>query len=219
MLESTRGRELKDAYDPNRLNLIFRKHSEPWYGIGMMHLERTHRRCVSFVEHVIDTVLRQELPGLPSRVTQAIKDYLSQALEKQKKKAEEELRAIEQDRRQPAQTQSKRFEKLARQLKVNKNFALVNRVAEEEFPYAGQASTTPTSARDSMTRERDNRPITPTVAPPSANPTRFTPAHIDRVLAQDSRAEAAEEIGKRMIIYYEVSSHCMRFISLSKLLP
>ena len=204
MLESTRGRELKDSYDPNRLNLLFRKHSEPWYGIAMMHLERAHRRCVTFVEHIIDTVLREELPGLPKRVTQALKDNLFTALEKQKKKAEDELRAIEQDRRQPAQTQSKRFEKLARQLKVNKNFALVNRIAEEEHPYMAQANAAPTQGRDASGREKDNRPMTP-ATPGNANPTRFTPAHVDRVLAQDSRAESAEEIGKRMIIYYEVS--------------
>lgn len=211
MLESTRGRELKDSYDPTRLNLLFRKHSQPWYGIAMMHLERAHRRCVTFVEHIIDIVLREELPGLPKRVTQDMKNNLFQALEKQKKKAEEELRNIEQDRRQPAQTQSKRFEKLARQLKVNKNFALVNRVAEEEYPYMQQATAaTPTQGREGASAgagaggQRDNRPVTP-ATPGSANPTRFTPAHVDRVLAQDTRAESAEEIGKRMIIYYEVS--------------
>ena len=204
MLESTRGRELKDSYDPNRLNLLLRKPSELCYGIGMMHLERAHRRCVTFVEHIIDTVLREELPALPKRVTQAIKDHLYQALEKQKKKAEDELRAIEQDRRQPAQMQSKRFEKLARQLKVNKNFALVNRIAEEESSYMPQANPTPTQNPHPSGKERETEPITP-ATPNIASPTRFTPAHVDRVLAQDSRAESAEEIGKRMIIYYEVS--------------
>ena len=218
MLESTRGRELKDSYDPTRLNLLFRKHSEPWYGIAMMHLERAHRRCETFVEHIIDIVLRDDLPALPKRVTQSIKDNLKEALQKQKKKAEVELRAIEQDRRQPAQTQSKRFEKLARQLKVNKNFALVNRIAEEEAPYMNQQQqqsqqvNTPNgpqgTGRDGGNngKERETRPITP-ATPATAiptNPTRFTPLHVDRVLAQDSRAESAEEIGKRMIIYYEV---------------
>ncbi|EXJ75299.1 uncharacterized protein A1O5_01995 [Cladophialophora psammophila CBS 110553] len=197
MLESTRGRELKDSYDPNRLNLLFRKHSEPWYGIAMMHLDRAHRRCVAFVEHIIENVLRKELPAVPTRVSQAIKDHLYQALEKQKKKAEDELKAIEQDRRQPAQTQSRRFEKLARQLKADRNFALVNRVAEEEDPYMANASPTKTESLN----EREN--IMPPPTPGSA--TRFTPAHVDRVLAQDSRAESAEEIGKRMIIYYEIA--------------
>ena len=222
MLESTRGRELKDSYDPNRLNLLFRKHSEPWYGIGMMHLERAHRRCVSFVEHIFDTVLSQELPGLPKRVTQAMKDNLFSALGKQKKKAEDELKAIEMDRRQPAQTQSRRFEKLARQVKVNRNFALVNRVAEEEGPYVPANSNAAQGGGEggirNRERERDttNRPMTPgsaTAPPISANPTRFTPAHVDRVLAQDSRAESAEEIGKRMIIYYEVRSATFRLLT------
>jgi hypothetical protein len=210
MLESTRGRELKDSYDPNRLNLLFKKHSEPWYGIGMMHLERAHRRCVAFVDHIIDTVLRAELPALPNRVLQAMKDNLYQALEKQKKKAEDELKAIEQDRRQPAQTQSKRFEKLARQLKLNKTFAMINQVAEEESQYYPPPQTPNQNGQQQQNmswRERD-RPTTPatTAPPPPANPARFTPAHVDKVLAQDSRAESAEEIGKRMIIYYEVGS-------------
>ncbi|OAL40381.1 hypothetical protein AYO20_00117 [Fonsecaea nubica] len=199
MLESTRGRELKDSYDPNRLNLLFRKHSEPWYGIARMHLDHAHRRCVAFVEHIVENVLRKELPALPTRVSQAMKDHLYQALEKQKKKAEDELRAIEQDRKQPAQTQSKRFEKLARQLKINKNFALVNRVAEEEYAYMPNAAS---PARTESVNERENMPPPP---PTPGSATRFTPAHVDRVLAQDSRAESAEEIGKRMIIYYEIS--------------
>jgi hypothetical protein len=208
MLESTRGRELKGTYDPKRMNLLFRKHSAPWYGIATKHLERAHRRCGTFVDHIVDNVLQDQLPALPKRVTRAIKEHLKNALEVQKKKAEEELRAIEDDRRQPAQTQSKRFEQRARQMRVNKNFAMINRVTEEESAYLEQKDAHG-HGRDG--RERDTVPMTPATpgsagVSASANPTRYTPAHVDRVLAQDSRAESAEDIGKRMIVYYEVNS-------------
>ncbi|EXJ55311.1 hypothetical protein A1O7_08238 [Cladophialophora yegresii CBS 114405] len=214
MLESTRGRELKDSYDPKRMNLLFQKHSAPWNEIAKKHLERAHKRCGTFVDHIIDHVLQDHLPGLPKRVTQAIKEHLKRALEAQKRKAEDELRAIEDDRRQPAQTQSKRVEQRARQMRANKMFAMINRVTEEESAYLEQTNATASHAqeqrRDGWEKERDAVPMTPGTPGraslnASGNPIRYTPAHVDRVLAQDSRAESAEEMGRRMIIYYEVA--------------
>lgn len=199
MLESTRGRELKDSYDPNRLNLIFRKHSEPWHGIAMVHLDRAHRRCLAFVKHVIDKDLLNELPSIPNRVAEEMKYHLTEALAVQRKKAEDELYGLELDRRQPAQTQSKRFEKLARQLKMDKTYVRVNRLAHEE-----EYSAPPSATLKEREKENTFAPLPATPATPSGA-ARFTPAHVSRVLAQDSRSESAEEIGKRMKIYYDVS--------------
>lgn len=206
MLKQTRGRELKESYDPNRLNLLFRLHSKPWNGIARRHLNNAHDRCVAFINRIIDTVLREQLPSLPIRVSETMKDHLKKELVIKRKEAEAELAALELDRRQPAQTQSSGFERRARQLKMGKNYAMLNRIEEENAQQrrAGRTSTTREQNREAEnetpTSETPGGPI-----PLPVNDTWFTPARVGEILAQDSRAEAAAEIGERMIEYYKVS--------------
>ncbi|KIX04454.1 uncharacterized protein Z518_05322 [Rhinocladiella mackenziei CBS 650.93] len=180
MLESTRGHELRGNYNPQRLNILFREHSSRWYHIAKVHIGRTYQRCINFVNYIIDNDLGDSIPSLPVKVSEAMKDHLKKSLEKQKEKAEDELNELEQDRKQPAKTQSERFEILSRRYKSAQVFAHANRLADAE--------------------ERSAETIKDGSAATSA---RFTPAHVDRTLAQDPRAAAAAEMGERMVIYYK----------------
>lgn len=99
ILQNTKGEELAESVDPQRLNLIFWKLSKPWRDHAQELIDEAYSLCLAFLRHMINVCLSEKLPGMPQTIFQTIISYLK---EKQKDQAREELKKLEEDRKRPA---------------------------------------------------------------------------------------------------------------------
>jgi hypothetical protein len=109
MLQKTKGEELPGLTDPQRLNLIFWRHSEHWRGNAQAHVDQAYSHCLAFVGQMINAYFLVRLPGIPQVIFQKMLGHLEDSLEKQKDRALEELANLEADRNRTVKTRNRAF--------------------------------------------------------------------------------------------------------------
>ena len=109
LLQTTKGEELPGLVDPQRLNLIFWKHSVHWRGHAQALIDQAHSHCLAFVGQMINVYFSEKLPGIPQAIFHIMVAYLEDSLENQKDQAREELAKLEADRGRSVKTRNSTF--------------------------------------------------------------------------------------------------------------
>ena len=177
MLNKTRGEELPGHYDPQRLDLLFRKHSVRWHGIAQAHVDRAYGHCQAFVAQMVNVYFQDRLPGLPKLICRKMVEHIERSLEEKRDLAKKELDALESDRNRSVKTRNKAFRQRSESKKAEKFYASAMRTLDFE---------------DSQMANNDGR--TP----------RITPTYLQKSSGQDAVGSVAENLGMDMLIYYDV---------------
>jgi hypothetical protein len=106
VLKHTRGHEVEDIYDPQRLDLLFHKLSRDWKKISEKLIAQAHAHCKAFLDRLMADVLNADLPHVARRLYGKV---ISKLLDERKHNALEELTELEKDRRRPAKTRNDAF--------------------------------------------------------------------------------------------------------------
>lgn len=180
ILEKTKGEELPGHTDPQRLDLLFWKHSRPWHGIALAHVEQAHRHCQQFIDHLIHVHLARRQPGLPKRIGNRMAEDLRKSLRAQRDLAKQELQRLEEDRLRSTKTRNVAFGRESQQARSSKLFGTIFRALHSE---------------DSQQPADVDFPDF-----------RVTPESVAQGIGQEGLGSLAEELGKDMLIYYKVFS-------------
>lgn len=184
MLGKTRGEELPGHYDPQRLDLLFRKHSAPWHGIAQAHVDRAYAHCQAFVEQMINGYFRDKLPGLPTLICHKMVEYVETSLEEKRDLARKELDALEADRNRSVKTRNRAFQQRSERKRAEKFY---------------------TSAIHTLNSEDDN------ITNNGSRTPRVTPTYLQESFGQGDGGSAAENLANDMLIYYDVRRHPISF--------
>ena len=184
MLGKTRGEELPGHYDPQRLDLLFRKHSAPWHGIAQAHVDRAYAHCQAFVEQMISGYFHDRLPGLPTLICHKMVEYVEASLEEKKELAGKELDALEADRNRSVKTRNPAFQQRSERKRAEKFYTSAMHTLNSE---------------DNMTNNDGRTP-------------RITPTYLQESFGQGDGGSAAENLADDMVIYYDVRRHPISFM-------
>jgi hypothetical protein len=179
ILDRTGGEELKGHTDPQRLDLLFWEHSEPWKGIALEHIKQCFLHCRSFIEYIVTSHLSQELPRVP---TYLWREIIHKALKERKDKAEKELKNIDEDRTRSTKTRNKTFLEKSQEARNQKTYNLVMRALKAETAVTPDLELGMTPKLIAEELELDTH--------------------------EKVRRAKAEEMLIDMLIYYNVSNHC-----------
>jgi hypothetical protein len=180
MLSKTRGEELPGHYDPQRLNLLFWKHSRRWHGIAQAHVDRAYGLCRAFVEQMINRDFQDRLPGLPELICHKMVEHIEKSLEEKKDLARKELDALEADRNRSVKTRNMAFTQRSERTRAEKLYASAMRTLDSED--------------DTMANNGGRMP-------------RITPTYLQESFGQEAGSSAAVNLGMDMLIYYDVRRH------------
>jgi Dynamin central region len=179
VMRETRGEELSGHFDPQRLDLLFWRHSNDWNSIASKHLDIAHQHCIQFLDQVIHTHLQNQVPGLPKQIGSTIVADLRKSLKKFRSDAKVELQNLEADRRRSTKTLNHTFLRVSQENKHKKLQRMFNRAQHIEA----------------------NTPSDPNTRKP-----RMTPSYISKIAGQEDVAtENAETIAEDMLAFLRVS--------------
>lgn len=179
LLDCTIGNQLPGKTDPERINILFRKHSAPWREIALGLIERAHSHCQLFVNNLTTSHLQNSLPALPAGVPSRMLEAARKALREYRKQAVAELDLLEKDRKRACKTRNKAWKEKSDQAKAERQMRVVNYALDnDETAAAGQ------DGRRSM---------------------QITPTFVAQKTAPVSKTAEAEQLAKEMLIYYDVS--------------
>ena len=178
VMRETRGEELPGHFDPQRLDLLFWRHSNGWNSIASKHLDIAHQHCVQFLDEVIHTHLQDQVPGLPKQIGSTIVADIRKSLKKLKSDAKVELQKLESDRRRSTKTLNHTFLRISQENKHKKLQRMFNRAQHVE----------------------ENTPSDPNTRKP-----RMTPTYISKIAGQEDVAtETAETVAEDMLAFLRV---------------
>jgi Dynamin central region/Dynamin family len=179
VMRETRGEELAGHFDPQRLDLLFWKHSADWNSIASRHLDAAHQHCAQFLDQVIHVHLQNQVPGLPKQVLSTIVADLRKSLKGCKTEAKDELQKLERDRRRSTKTLNHTFQRVSQGNRNKKLQRMFNRAHYVEA----------------------SSPADPNIRRPL-----MTPEHVSTIAGKgDVASENAETIAEDMLAFLRVS--------------